>query len=252
MFRPKLWIPAWLGECYSRLYIRFGQELFTFSEAKELLSFSNNKLSVAFSKLHSKRILLIFERRRPRLYRLLDPENLILLASGIVKNVERIGSERYLKLILDCLKVTLKAVDLESFAVYGSVARGTASNYSDVDILLISDSLEGSLASRLDKLYHLERKLEGELEWLREHGIYTSISFYPLRRDEARRMPLLFLDLTEEAAILYDKNNFLETILLELREKLLKQGARRVKLTGGRWYWDLMPSHGQGEKIAAT
>ncbi|MEM2868059.1 MAG: hypothetical protein QXR84_06225 [Candidatus Bathyarchaeia archaeon] len=38
----------------------------------------------------------------------------------------------------------------------------------------------------------------------------------------------------------------------ELRVKLLKQGARRVKLTGGRWYWNLMPSHGQGEKIAAT
>ncbi|MEM2876345.1 MAG: hypothetical protein QXL67_05290, partial [Candidatus Bathyarchaeia archaeon] len=38
-------------------------------------------LMVAFTKLHSKRILLIFDYGRPRLYRLLNPENFILLAS---------------------------------------------------------------------------------------------------------------------------------------------------------------------------
>lgn len=246
-----MWIPTWLGECYSRLYVKFGPELFTFSEARDFLSFNENKLSIAFSKLHSRRILLIFDRKKPRLYRLLDPENFVFLASGLIKNVEKIASERYLKLILDCLRTLLKSMDLESFAVYGSVARGSASNYSDVDILMISDSLEGSLASRLDRLCQLERRLEDELKWLRRHGIYTSLSFYPLRRDEARRMPLLFLDLTEEAAILYDRNGFLEVTLLELKERLLKQGARRVNLGEGRWYWDLMPGYKFGEKIEA-
>lgn len=247
-----MWIPAWLGECYSKLYTKFGKELFSFSEAETFLSLDRNKLSVAFSKLHSKRILLIFHRGRPRLYRLLNPENFIYLASGIIRDVERIGSEKYLNLILDCLRILLKTIDLESFAVYGSVARGTASNYSDVDILLVSDSFEGSLASRLDKLYHVERQLKDELRWLREHGIYTSLSFYPLRREEAMRMPPLFLDLTEEAAILYDRNSFLESILLELKRELLMRGARKVELGKGRWYWDLMPDHKFGERVAAT
>jgi len=76
-----MWIPKWLGECYSRLYVRFGRELFTFSEAKKFLSFDENKLSVVFSKLHSRRILLVFDRGRLRLYRLLDPENFLCLAS---------------------------------------------------------------------------------------------------------------------------------------------------------------------------
>ena len=45
-------------------------------------------------------------------------------------------------------------MDLESFAVYGSVARGQASKNSDVDILLISEELDGSLASRMERLYY--------------------------------------------------------------------------------------------------
>ena len=140
-------------------------------------------------------------------------------------------------------------MDLESFAVYGSVARGSASECSDVDILLISDSFEGSLASRMERLYSVEEMLEEEFKWLRRHSIYTSLSFYPLRRNEAQKLPLLFLDLTDEAAILYDRNGFLEAVLLELKKRLLKQGARKVFVDKGRWYWDLKPDYKFGEKV---
>lgn len=244
-----MWISKWLGELYSRLYSRFGLEPFTFSEAREFLSLSEGRLSVAFSKLHSKRVLLVFERGKPRLYRLLDPDNFFFLASGLVKNVDKIGSERYVKLVLDCLRIVMRSLDLESFAVYGSVARGSASKSSDVDILLISDSLEGSLGSRIEKLCGVEEPLDGELRWLRKHGIYASLSFYPLRRSEARELPLLFLDLTEEAVVLYDRSGFLEATLLELKGSLLKQGARRIVLSKERWYWDLKPGFRFGERI---
>lgn len=58
-----MWLPSWLGECYSKLYVKFKLNLFTFKEAKEFLLWDDNKLSVAFSKLHSKRLLLIFSRK---------------------------------------------------------------------------------------------------------------------------------------------------------------------------------------------
>jgi hypothetical protein len=248
-----MWAPKWLGECYSRLYMKFGQELFTFSEAKEFLSFDESKLSVAFSKLHSMRFLLIFDRGKPRLYRLLDPENVVFLASGMVKNFDKIVQERYLKLVLDCLRAALKFTDLESFAIYGSVARGSASNISDIDILLISESLHGSLGFRMEKLYDMERQaLKDELGWLRKHGIYTGLSFYPLKKKEALGLPILFLDLTEEAVILYDKNRFLETVLLGLKAKLLMQGVKKVVVNEGHWYWDLKPDYKYGEKIEIT
>ena len=56
-----MWIPSWLSEAYSKLHMRFGCELFTFQEARDFSSFNENKLAVAFSKLHSHRIPLIFE-----------------------------------------------------------------------------------------------------------------------------------------------------------------------------------------------
>jgi len=247
-----MWIPKWLGECYSKLFGHFGQELFTFQQARELLTVNETKLAVAFSKLHSKRILLIFDHGRPRLYRLLNPDNFILLASETIKNMDKIPQERYLRIICDCFRRTSERLNMESFAVYGSVARGSATLNSDVDILLISEHLSGSLGSRMKTLYNMEEALHDEQRWLRKHGIYAGLSFYPLRKREAQRLPNLFLDLTEEAVILKDEEHFLERTLLELKTKLLKMGAKRVFINKEQWYWDLKPDYKFGETIAIT
>lgn len=247
-----MWIPRWLGEYYSRLFAHFEGELFTFQQARQLLSVSETKLSVAFSKLHSKRILLIFHTGKPRQYRLIDPENFILAASETIGNLQRIPQERYLNLICDCFRETSKGLGLESLAVYGSVARGSATTHSDVDMLFISDDFQGSLGSRMEKLYDIENALRDELSWLRRHDTYTGISSYPLKKEEAQRMPSLFLDLTEEAVILYDKERFLEKTLLELKAKLIEIGARKVLTGKGQWYWDLKPDYRFGETIATA
>ncbi|MEM2912979.1 MAG: nucleotidyltransferase domain-containing protein [Candidatus Bathyarchaeia archaeon] len=244
-----MWVPKWLGEYYSKLYVKFRSDLFTFNDARRLLSIDENRLSVAFSKLHSKRFILVFNRSRPRLYRLLDPENIVFLASGIVKNFNEIHQERYLKLVLDCLRASLKIFDLDSFAIYGSVARGVASNMSDIDILLVSDSFSGSIASRMADMCKIEDLVTEELRWLRKNGIYTTLSLYPLRRKEAERMPILFLDLTEDAVIFYDKDGFLENLLLDFKSKLTKAGAKRIFVNGKRWYWDLNPDYRRGETV---
>jgi len=243
-----VWIPSWLGEVYSRLYTRFEGELFTFREARDFLSFNENKLAVAFSKLHSCRILLIFEGR-PRSYRLLDPQNFILLASNTIKNLDKIAQERYAKLLCDAFRLTFKSFDLSSFAVYGTVARGVAKKNSDIDILIVSNDFLGSLGSRIERLIRVEERLREELAWLRKRDVYTSLSFYPLREEEAERVPLLFLDLTEEAVIFYDKNRFLERVLTDFKAKLLRLGAKRVFIDKENWYWDLKPDYKFGEEI---
>jgi len=244
-----MWIPSWLGEVYSKLYTKFEGELFTFQEARDFLSFNENKLAVAFSKLHSCRILLVFEGR-PRSYRLLDPQNFILLASNTVQNLDKIPQERYVKLVCATFRLTFKSFHLSSFAVYGTVARGTAKKNSDVDILIVSDDFVGGLGSRIERLLGVEERLREELAWLRKLDVYTSLSFYPLREEEAEKVPLLFLDLTEEAVILYDKNRFLERVLTDFKAKLLRLGAKRVFIDKENWYWDLKPDYKFGEEIA--
>jgi len=95
------------------------------------------------SELYRHGLLTIFERRRPRIYRLISPECFILLASGEVRKVE-IPQERYLELIYACFRALRKIINLKSLAVYGSVARGTASKNSDLDLLVVSGDFKGS------------------------------------------------------------------------------------------------------------
>ena len=246
-----MWIPSWLGHVYSNLFDEFEKETFTFSQAAESLGFGTNKLAVAFSKLHSVRLLTVFERGRPRTYRIVDPTIFTFLACDTAQDVKKIRQERYLPLLLSSLKAALKRFSVQSFAVYGSVARGRATQTSDVDIIILSSDFQGSIGSRIELLMTIEDSSQEELSWLRRHGIHTGLGFHPLRNDEAKRLPNLFLDLTEDAAILYDSDRFLEELLTELKAKLIAQGASRVFLDRDRWYWDLKPRQRPGETVAA-
>ncbi|MBE3577614.1 MAG: hypothetical protein IMX00_07970 [Limnochordales bacterium] len=51
----------------------------------------------------------------------------------------------------------------------------------------------------------------------------------------------LFLDMVEDARILYDRDGFLCGYLERLRRHLKQLGARRVSHAGA-WYWDLSPT----------
>ncbi len=242
-------MPRWLGEIYSRLYVQLEDSLFTLEQAKRALGLDRSRLNVAFSKLHSRRVLTVFERSRPRLYRIIEPNAFILLASETIINVERVPQERYLPLILHAYTEASKNFKLRSFAVYGSVARGAAREDSDVDLLVISDDFKGSIGQRLERLLVVENSLQDELEWLSDHGFYTGLSFYPLRSTEAERLPDLFLDLTDDAIILWDEGEFLGSLLSKLKAKLVRSGARRVFVDRENWYWDLKPDYRFGEIV---
>lgn len=238
-----------MGELYSKLFLRYDSGLFTFRDAEEYLQIDKNKLLVAFSRLHKARILLIFDRKRPRLYRLIDPRGFIILASGLIKNVDKIKQERYIKLLCDALYALNRSLNLTSVALYGSVARGDAKENSDIDILVISNDFHGSIGKRIEVLFGIEKEVRDELKWLRDRKIHTNFSFYPLREEEALRKPLLFLDMIEDAIILYDKDRFLEAVLAELRTEVLRLGARRVYMERDKWYWDLKPYHKLREEL---
>ena len=243
-----MWIPKWLGEAYSKLYSKFGADVFTFNQAQEVLGLKKGLLNVIFSKLHSLRILFIHERKRPRLYRLIKPENFILMAAGEIRNLQAIKQERYIQLICDVARELIQLYPDISICIYGSMARGSARHESDLDMLVVSDRFKGSKALRVEELSSIEEKVSDELSRLRKYGIYTSLSFYPLRRDEAIKMPLIMLDIAVDGIIIRD-DGFLEKVMSTVRERLAKLGARRVFLSDGSWYWDLKPEYVFGEVI---
>jgi len=244
-----LWIPHWLGEAYAKLYRDFRLELFTFNEAQKALNLEKPMLNMVLSKLHRERLIAIFSRSRPRNYRLLDPKSFILMASGVLKNMQQVKQERYLNLLCYAAVKVLENYDLASFIVYGSVARGTAKNESDVDVLLVSGDFVGSVGSRIEKLCKIEDLIRDELDWLRFRGIHTGFSFYPFRREEIESLPLILLDLTEDAIIIVDRENYSENLLTKLKARLISTNAKRVFPNQDEWYWDLKPDLMVGEAI---
>jgi len=232
-----------LGEPYSKLYTIFGTEFFTFKDATTVLHLSKAKLAIILSKLHRYGMLMVF-KQRPRIYRTLDPENFFLLTAEKVQDIP-LQQELYKKVVFDAFRLISARCTLISFALYGSIARGTAVKISDIDILLIADDFTGSISSRIDMLASIEDTAEvrKEISWLMKQGVYTTLNFLPLTRNELSQFPILLLDLTEDAKILFDKDQFLEALLLRFQARLQLKGARRIKLENGRWYWDLKPNY---------
>lgn len=244
-----MWIPRWLGETYSKLYAEFGIEPFTFESAKSILNKSNAWINVAFSKLHKFRILYIYDKTRPRLYRVVKPETFALISAEKIKNLDRIKQERYIQLICDIFSNLIKDYKIVSVCIYGSVARGSARSDSDIDFLIVSDEFKGSLTSRVEKILNIEEKVVDEIERLKKYKIYTGVSFYPLRKEEVLRFPSILLDLTEDGIIIYDEEQFLEKVLIKLKARLAELNAKRIFIDKNTWYWDLKPDYKFGEMI---
>ena len=56
----------------------------------------------------------------------------------------------------------------------------------------------------------------------------------------------LFLDMTDDARILYDRDAFLASAFSDFSARLARLGARRI-WRDNTWYWDLKPDYKPGE-----
>ncbi|MBI5303140.1 MAG: nucleotidyltransferase domain-containing protein [Chloroflexi bacterium] len=102
--------------------------------------------------------------------------------------------------------------DLVSIVLYGSVARGDFKSTSDIDLLVVFETLPPRRGER----YVLTRALEeevaesvpgnfGDAHW---HGF----SLIRKTRAEAQRTSLYYLDLTTDAVLLYDRDQFFQNV----------------------------------------
>ncbi len=137
---------------------------------------------------------------------------------------------------------------LVSFVVFGSVARQTYRFDSDLDILIIAEDLPRGRMKRIGQFANIEQRIEPFLESLRKEGIDTYISAVFKTPAEAQTGSPLFLDMVEDALILYDRSRFFSKVLGRLRNRLKELGAKRV-WTGNVWHWVLKPDYRPGEVI---
>jgi len=138
--------------------------------------------------------------------------------------------------------------NLISLIVFGSIARGDYRRNSDIDILLVVENLPKGRFKRIDLFEKAEEKIESYLEELFDKGYYVSFSPIIKTPKEAAKISPLYLDMVEDAIIIYDRDLFFEKILLKLKRKLEELGAERIWL-GRKWYWRLKRNYRFGEEI---
>jgi len=156
--------------------------------------------------------------------------------------------ERY-DALLDALLAELQAHygrRLVACAVFGSVGRGTPRHDSDVDVLVVARELPRGRTARVEEFLPVESRLES---WLTTtDGLVGPAMLSPVFKTlaEVEAGSPLFLDMVDDARILYDPDGFLRRYLDGFRQRLQALGARRIWL-GNAWYWELKPDLKPGE-----
>ena len=135
---------------------------------------------------------------------------------------------------------------LVSVAVFGSVGRGTPREGSDVDVLIVVRDLPRGRSGRVDDCLTLERRLAPALREAQVGPIPVRLSPVLKTPAEVEHGSPLFLDLVEDARMVYDPDGFLAGYLDGLRDRLRALGSRRI-WRGDTWYWDLKPDLKPGE-----
>jgi predicted nucleotidyltransferase len=151
--------------------------------------------------------------------------------------------------IVDQLVAELKATygpRLVSCVVYGSVGRRTPREDSDVDVLVVVRHLPPDRGRRIDDLLEITARLDPVLRAGRSKDTPTYLSAILKTPEEVEAGSPLFLDMVEDARLLYDVGGFFAGYLARLRARLDELGARR-QWVGDTWYWDLKPDYQPGE-----
>ena len=162
-----------------------------------------------------------------------------------------IRQREYLPLISKVLASLLKTYGerLISVVLYGSVARGTARENSDLDLLAVIEGLPENFSERITEIIGIIRSARDEKMklWL-EKGVFANVQIIPLLPSEARAHQPLYLDLLFDSVILFDRG-LIKEVFEEMRSRLQELNAKRVTLPNGKWYWELKPRLEKGEVV---
>jgi predicted nucleotidyltransferase len=138
--------------------------------------------------------------------------------------------------------------NLVSVVLYGSVARDDYRPDSDIDLLLVFEELPRSTYDRFNLVVGLKREVEQEVPQRLEAGQYHGFSTILKTREEARHTVPYYIDMTDDAVLLYDRDDFFKGVLDRLRARMRELGSKKIYV-GDKWYWDLKPDIKFGEEF---
>lgn len=139
--------------------------------------------------------------------------------------------------------------DLITVVLFGSVARGTATDESDIDLLVVAQGLPGRFMERTPISVAIRQQVEPALARLADRtGWQPYLSTIYLAPPEAADFRRIYLDMVDEAVVLFDRGGFFARVLEGVRERIRAWGARKVPI-GDSHYWQLIPDYAPGKKV---
>ena len=137
---------------------------------------------------------------------------------------------------------------LVSLVVFGSVGRRTMRPDSDIDLLVVASPLPKGRMPRVEDFAPVEKILDPLVKSQQTVGVMTRLSpLFKTPEEIVAGSPIL-LDMTQDAHILYDANDFFVLQMRDLEARLRRLGARRV-FQGSAWWWDLKPDFKPGDMV---
>jgi len=247
MSRPP---PPWLFRRYSELLFQTNYLPFTVGQARRVFSGGEVPPAVQLARLSK---LGWLDRWARGTYRVVHP--LVCMREmvtpgwrGLVQQKDR----------LPILELAVARVfeefgsALRSLILFGSLARGTAKEESDIDLLLVADGLPESYDKRLAMIRSI-LSFEPIEKWRsllwNERHVYPLVEVIPLTVEEALTTHPFYLDMTESAIMIYDIDFFFTRKLDDLKARLEKIGAFKSVLPSGQRFWVLAKDASAAEKL---
>ncbi|MFQ6071003.1 MAG: nucleotidyltransferase domain-containing protein [Candidatus Aminicenantales bacterium] len=148
---------------------------------------------------------------------------------------------------IDFIKQHFKK-DVLACALFGSVARGTATPHSDIDLFIVHRK---SPKDMVREFSHVVKRLRQTEEYRSRIAQGFIPEPYPVfvDKEKLKKHPWILLDILDHGIILFDRSDILKRELKRLRKRLRELGAYKVVLPDKSWYWVLKPDWKPGEII---
>ncbi|MGQ9720279.1 MAG: nucleotidyltransferase domain-containing protein [Candidatus Jordarchaeum sp.] len=243
-----VWVPAWLGNFYSKIYLYYGDHPFSVEEVKEELTIDRQKLRVLLSRLHKAGYI---ERTARGTYRALDP---LIIVLNVVDDswMHQVRQREYIPLIREFACEVFKKYSgrVYSVVLFGSAARGEARKNSDLDFLIVVKDLPENYSQRVKEISQIIEKLtQTKLALWGQSGIFANVEAIILTPEEASINQPIYLDMISDSVTIYDRKDFMKNTLSKLRKKLEEMGAKKITTPKGDWYWQLKDKVERGEVL---
>jgi len=229
------WLPKWLADVYSKLLLGFGMSQFTIEQARKI---GIKKPAVTLPRLAKAGWIIRISRGN---YVVSEPKVAVI---SCFQNDWRdmIKQKEYIPLLEFIVARLLEGYDkkLKGLVLFGSIARGTAKQESDVDLIVVAEDMLERYGDRVRKTLSLLSAIDVlKKELYYKMKLHPSLDLILLDVKEMQEPYPFFLDVVREGIILFDKDGYTSGILNYLKDEFQKIGAVRVEHTDGRWHWEI-------------